>query len=184
MIFAIIGTRKPDENQAEAAKNLAFAIAIIGNHTIRTGAAYGIDQKAMEGTQGRNLEVYLPWSSYNRELVPIRSKLIIYSRSEHVEWTESVRKYHPAAHKLSNGAFALHARNFGIVSGCDWVIAFPDETGGGGTGQGIRIAEGLKIPVIQVNKGSIQDTPRWLGKTLQQLNLASKDLAVTILNGR
>lgn len=182
MIFAIIGTRKPDENQAEAAYNLAFAIACIGGHTVRTGGAYGIDQKAMEGTQGRNLEVYLPWSSYNRELVPVRSRLVIYSRSEHAEWTESVGKYHPAAHNLSRGAFALHARNFGIISGCDKVIAFPGEEGGGGTGQGIRIANTLKIPIIQANKGTITDVPRFIGKALQQLGLASSNLAVTISN--
>src|SRR4051812_26593531 len=44
--FAIIGTRDPDEAQIEVATNLAFAIAWMGNSKVRTGAAYGIDQKA------------------------------------------------------------------------------------------------------------------------------------------
>jgi hypothetical protein len=40
------------------------------------------------------------------------------------------------------------------VASRDLVLAFPDEQGAGGTGQGIRIAKGLGIPVWQFNRFS------------------------------
>lgn len=179
--FAIIGTRDPDAAQAEIAYRLAWAIAWLGRHVVRTGAAYGVDQKAMEGTSGRNLHVFLPWPSYNRDIIPHSATRVVYTPSIHTSWTESVRRFHPAASRLSRGPMALHARNFGIIDGVHGVIALPNETGGGGTGQGIRIAKALGIPVIQGNKGSITDTPRFIGRALQQLGLASSDLKPTIL---
>lgn len=58
-------------------------------------------------------------------------------------------KYHPNPHSLSPGSVRLHARNYGIVSKSTAVIACPSEKpGGGGTGQGIRIAKDLNIPVF------------------------------------
>lgn len=182
--YAIIGTRDPDENQREAARTLAFLIACLRRKKVRTGAAYGIDEAAMVGTQGTNLDVYLPWATYNRDIVPPGSRVVVYSPAEHAEWTASVAQYHPAAGRLSRGAFALHARNYGIVAGAKTVIAFPDPKGGGGTAQGIRIARGLKIPVIQADKGTISDLPRWLGKTLQTLGFADKNIATTLLGER
>lgn len=179
--FAIIGTRDPDAAQAEVAYRLAWAIAWLGRQIIRTGAAYGIDQKAMEGTGGRGLHVYLPWPSYNRDIIPASANRVVYTPSIHTSWTESVTRFHPAASRLTRGALALHARNFGIIDGVHGVIALPNEDGGGGTGQGIRIAKALNIPVIQGNKGSIFDAPRFIGKALQQLGLVSPDLKTTIL---
>lgn len=177
--FAIIGTRNPDEAQSLVATQLAFAISIIGGCKVHTGAADGIDTKAMVATGGKNLVVFLPWASYNKHLIPVGATIVVYDPSIHHEWSASVHTYHPAASRLSRGAFALHARNFGIVEGCAGVIALPGEDGGGGTGQGIRIANGLGIQVIQGNKGSISDAPRFIGKALQTLGFASKDLAPT-----
>lgn len=179
--YAVIGTRDPDAAQAEAAYRLAWAITVLGGQIIRTGAADGIDTKAMEGSLPRNLEVFLPWSSYNREHVPAESSVVVYTPSVHRAWTDSVARFHPAANRLSRGAFALHARNFGIVEGCVAVIALPGEDGGGGTGQGIRIAKSLGIHLIQANKGSIHDAPRFIGKVLQDLGFASGGLRPTYL---
>ena len=162
------------------ATHLAFAIAVIGGKTVRTGGAYGIDQNAMEGSRGKNLEVYLPWASYNRDIIPPTARVVVFDPAVHTDWSASVGLYHPAANRLGRGAFSLHARNYGIVHGVKACIAFPDTSGGGGTGQGIRICKGLNIPVYQFNKGSIQDAPRTLGKLLQHLGFASKDLKPTI----
>jgi hypothetical protein len=181
--FAIIGTRKPDEAQKEVALHLAFAIAVLRGQKVRTGAAYGIDHKAMEGTRGNNLQVYLPWGSYNRDIIPRAATVVVYDPQLHTSWTDSVYRFHPNPPVLSHGAMCLHARNFGIVSGCSGVIALSDETGSGGTAQGIRIAKALGIPIIQGNKGSILDVPRWIGKALQDLGLASKDIP-TIIRGK
>lgn len=179
--FAIIGTRDPDVAQAQVAYRLAWAIVHLGQHFVHTGAAYGIDQRAMEGTSGKNLKVFLPWSTYNTNIIPDLSVRVVYDPSIHRHWTSSVNRYHPAANRLSRGAFALHARNYGIVEGVSAVVALPREDGEGGTGQGIRIAKSLNIPVIQINRGSITDMPRLLGRTLQQLGLVDPNLKTTIL---
>lgn len=80
-----------------------------------------------------------------------RVSLEVYDPRPHRAWTGSVRTYHPAPERLTRGMFALHARNFGIVANAVAVIAAAkDSAQGGGTGQGIRIARGLGIPVIDL----------------------------------
>lgn len=180
--YAIIGTRDPDEAQELAAYHLAFSISYLGNKIVATGGAYGIDKKAMDGALSKLLRVYLPWDGYNHFIIPVGTRKIVYNPAIHTDWKNSVFSYHPNPNRLSGLSIALHARNFGIIFGCKVVIAFPRPDGSGGTGQGIRIANALNIPVIQANKGTIQDAPRWIGKTLQQLGFASKDIPITIQN--
>jgi len=150
---AIIGTRSPSPLQYAKAKELAREISKLGVR-IKTGAAFGIDQAAMEGTYGGCLDVFLPWPGYNHNIIPKTARITMYDYRVHKDWTESVSKLHPAASRLSSGAFSLHARNYGIVKDTKVVIAFPNESGEGGTGQGIRIARHLKVPVVQYNKGA------------------------------
>jgi hypothetical protein len=121
---------------------------------IRTGAAYGIDEAAMMGALW--LDVFLPWKSYNREIIPERAAITVYDPYAHATWAASVSAWHPAPQRLSRGMFALHARNFGIQChpvNVDLCVAFPNSTGGGGTAQGMRIAEFLKIPLISIRAG-------------------------------
>lgn len=179
--FAIIGTRDPDEAQVQIATNLAWVISWVKNCIVKTGAAIGIDQKAMNGTQGKNLHVYLPWKNYNLQIIPPSSLMTTYDPKIHRHWADSVNKYHPAPDRLSHGAFLLHARNYGIIEDCKGVIALPGADGAGGTGQGIRIANALNIPVIQGNKGSIINAALWMGKALQLLGLADSNIPITIL---
>lgn len=149
---AIVGTRSPDSTQERRARFLANRLSHTYGCTITTGGAYGIDQAAMEGADADKLLVYLPWASYNQKIIPVGAKTIVASTLHHPDWFASVQEYHPAPSKLTFGALALHARNYGIIEHTDLVIAFPDESGGGGTGQGIRIALGLNKPVMWFNK--------------------------------
>jgi len=150
---AIIGSRDADDTQYEAAMGLAEGLSRIGVY-INTGGALRIDQAAMQGTIDGYLNVFLPWASYNAEIIPQHAKRTVYDSRIHTEWTISVQMFHPAPGRLTRGAFALHARNYGIIRPTKLVVAFPNETGGGGTGQGIRIAKHFGIPLIQHNKGS------------------------------
>lgn len=148
---AIIGTRKPDENQELAAFELARRLNSAGIRT-RTGAAFGVDNACMRGSVPSMLSVVLPWASYNREIVPAGCERIVFDPRVHDHWNKSVDKYHPKPSALTRGARALHARNFGIIEPCVAVVAMPDENGGGGTAQGIRIAKDLGISVFQHNR--------------------------------
>lgn len=157
---AIIGTRGPDNEQRWAARRLAAMMSSVGIVT-RTGAAIGIDQAAMEGATSTLLEVYLPWESYNQGIIPGGCRKIVYDIHRHTEWIASVNIYHPAPGRLSRGAQALMARNFGIINGdigedrCHAVFAFPDEKGEGGTGQGIRIANALGVKLFEGRRGKV-----------------------------
>jgi hypothetical protein len=145
--IAIIGTRDPTEEQASKAEFLAQRLSAQG-HRIRTGAAPGIDLAAMRGAVVGQLDVFLPWPSFSATLIPRHAKRIVFNEAIHADWAKSVDEYHPAPKSLTQAARKLHARNYGIVEGTAIVVALPQRGEGGGTGQGIRVARGLKIPVL------------------------------------
>jgi len=152
--IAVIGTRTPGPEVECGIHNLVGILQSRG-YTISTGFASGVDQAAAFAAYPGPLELYLPWDGYEapalRELQQINSNvtITIYDPKIHQEWAQSVWQYHPAAVRLRRGAFALHARNFGIVENKRLVVAFPgNKPGGGGTGQGMRICGALGIPLI------------------------------------
>jgi hypothetical protein len=159
---AIIGTRNPDADQILIARDAA-KWCNAKQLRVRTGAALGIDMVAM--TYATKLTVVLPWASYNRNIIPPHAEVLVYDPSKHDPWTESVARLHPAPLALTRGAISLHARNYGIVEPVSVVFALPDERGEGGTGQGIRVAKSLGIPVIEYRKGSGKkfEEPKELG---------------------
>ncbi len=149
MKIAIVGSREPSAAQRRFAR-IATLLALNYGFDVSTGAAKGIDNIAMDLAKDKAL-VYLPWSGYNSDLIPSDAKTVVYNPEIHNKWTKSVHKLHPSGDNLKQGAFKLHARNFGIIEGASLVIAFPsDKPGGGGTGQGIRISEYLKVPLITI----------------------------------
>lgn len=170
--FAIIGTRDPDLIQIDAAYRLAWILTTLGKNIVRTGGAIGIDQQAMQSAHPGKLEVYLPWDSYNKAIIPAHATKIIYDSRVHRDWSNSVHELHPAASSLTRGEFALHARNYGIVQGCTGVIALPRSDGKGGTSQGVRIAHALNIPVVQGCKGKVDNAAAFISKVLQTFDLA------------
>jgi hypothetical protein len=153
---AIIGTRKPSEKMSNRITQVAAFLVKRGIH-VRTGGAVGIDEDAMLGAasvDSSKLHIFLPWADYNKELIPAGSNLYLYNEKTCPSWNQSVDKFHPAPVNLSNGARALHARNYGIImfpEPVDIVIAVPrsihDE---GGTGQGMRIAIGNNVKLYNL----------------------------------
>ncbi len=121
-----------------------------------SGNADGADQAFAEGANSVDpalVHLHLPWPNFNREAI-VRGN-VIHLPQEQSRFAEEAAKYHPAWRRLSQGAQKLHIRNVDIV--CwprlkDMVLAFPSQKrGGGGTGQGMRVAEGYDIPVIDLN---------------------------------
>ena len=172
MRIAMIGTRKFGEQPAAFTEDYIQATHLVGQmHDVCvTGAAKGSDQVAARESYlyGAELVLVLPWLGYERAwyeefirsiaLDRLRSIVLdrpittmIYRSQRHHDWTESVNKWHPAPSKLTPASFALHARNYGIVFGADAVCALPGATLGG-TGQGMRIAQGLGIPLFDFSR--------------------------------
>jgi hypothetical protein len=149
---AIIGSRRINDHQFNYIVDIAHAFAE-RNWKIRTGCALGADYASMIGARsgGGNPSLYLPWLSYNKHLRSPNDDITVYDDRLHQSWTNSVSNFHPAPSRLSQGAFKLMARNYGIIEGADLVIAHPMSlTDLGGTGQGMRIARDLGIPLFNV----------------------------------
>lgn len=149
---AIIGSREPSQEQ-----ELAVAEAIEDLHPsevcIISGCADGIDALALLTAHNLGFITIgiVPWPNYNTHVQGFCTHVVCidefkdYARQEAYA---SVDKYHPAPDRLSQGARKLHARNYGIIRWASQVIAAPsDKPGGGGTGQGIRLAQDLNLPL-------------------------------------
>ncbi|AOQ24656.1 hypothetical protein MTAT_20010 [Moorella thermoacetica] len=149
MVIAVIGTRKPAPEVVSLCERICVAFRDLGCSLV-TGNAMGIDGIARDVWNERAPErvtLILPWAGYNRQFIRPQNHVVVFENQK--AWKDSVRKYHPAAGRLSVGGFKLHARNFGIIEAADVVIAFPsNKPGGGGTGQGIRIARDMGKPLF------------------------------------
>lgn len=159
-IVSIIGSR--ELTQEDHALLVATARWLVMNgRMVVTGGAYGADQAGMEGAvlgaqeSGRPLNeclrVYLPWRSYNEDIVPAGADIHCGG------WTpEHIRlaKLHPRYDYLKQGAQKMMNRNSQII--CDTtstVIALPRMSGSkpqGGTAHGILAAKDIGKGVLNV----------------------------------
>lgn len=166
--IAFIGTRLLDEIDRDRPDvTLVYRQAAIwtarAGRWLHTGAAEGADQLAVEvalANQGP-VHLFLPDTRYRRhwrvnirEAHPFEDTRIretYYDPAEHYAWTQSIARFHPNPAALGAYARRLMARNYGIVVGCGAVVALPrTATDWGGTGQGVRIAQALGIPLYNL----------------------------------
>lgn len=116
-------------------------------YILRSGGAPGADTFFEEYADKK--EIFLPWRGFNDNL----SELYIPT----IEAFEMAEKYHPGWFSLSSGAKKLMARNCNQVLGEDlntpveFIVCWTrDGKASGGTGQALRIAEDLKIPIYNL----------------------------------
>lgn len=175
MVIAFIGTRLPGDVPQDWLDLYRRAATLAGahDHPIVTGAAPGSDQLAAQCTlvAGGRAALMLPWRGFERAWV--QRMVSRHGPSVRIEVLPeivpeaalaSVRTHHPAYGSLTQGGKRLHARNYLIVHHAELVIALPsDKPGGGGTGQGIRLAKSLEKPCVDLSteKGR-DDLGKWL----------------------
>lgn len=142
MIYAGIGSRETPVNVCDLMFKIARHLAM-HNWTLRSGHAKGADRVFENGcddaTFGRKKEIFTA-----KSVIPEKA-------------FEIAAEYHPAWHACNEPARRLHARNSMILLGadlvtpCNVVLAYaPGGNKFGGTSQGIRIAEGHKIAVLNM----------------------------------
>ena len=136
-------------------------------HQVISGNATGADFAFASGGNAvdpSKVHLMLPWGSFNQgQIAPMN---VITSEAD-LDQTERgfylglARKYHPRFDYLSQGAAKLHLRNGMILfppagnhpRPLDLVLAWPSmKVGGGGTGQGMRIARGEGIECIDLSR--------------------------------
>ena len=126
----------------------------------QTGAAPGADQAFAEGALFNKGDVLLclPWHSYEQQWVEnlagnIQLQVI---EDTDIDALASVPRLHPFANKLKQGVVKLHARNWHIMQGIEFMICWtPDGLETGGTGQAIRIAEEAGVKIHNLGNPSV-----------------------------
>lgn len=128
--------------------------------TLRSGGAPGADSIFEKNCTGE-MEIYLPWKGFNGNT----SDLFIDSMDQEIvsRAREIAKKYHPNWKALSEAAKKLMTRNTFQILGSDlnspvsFVVCWTKGgTINGGTGQAMRIAKDLKIPIFNLyNKDSL-----------------------------
>lgn len=125
------------------------------NYILRSGGASGADSAFQAGVKNpTNMEIYLPSSSFNG-LSAGSPGIINYQSLHHAVTAEiTVNTYHPAPDRLSSFARHLMARNAMQVMGYDMntpakmIVAYTtDGAITGGTGQALRMAQEMGIPI-------------------------------------
>jgi hypothetical protein len=163
--YAGIGSRETPKHIQTIMRHIGSYLST-KNWTLRSGAASGADQAFETGVDRVNgtKEIYLPWRNYNHNISAFNPTMYPFS-DEEIAFTA---RHHPAWDKCSPAAKILHQRNTRIMLGMEalhgleviavgFVICWTNEGKMiGGTGQALRIANTLGIPII--NLGSANNT--------------------------
>ena len=152
--IACIGKRDITPDDEKLLMRIGGYLALQG-HTVSSGNAEGSDRFFALGANMVDpalVELHLPVPGHNPKHVWLLNKIIV--DGDNSEYREVALKLHPAWNNLNDFIKKLHTRNVGIIKGCSLVICLPNwsKPGGGGTGMGIRIAEELLIPILDLTK--------------------------------
>lgn len=154
MIYAGIGSRRTPDDVCERMR-LWGAWFHRNGFLLRSGGALRADQSFELGCN---------------EILAVREAKQIFTAdmsAQHPEWFTHAALFHPAWDKCSPWARALHARNSAIMLGhelnqpvnfvCCWT---KDGKASGGTGQALRIADHMHIPVFNWFFGDAEEQLR------------------------
>mgnify|MGYP001166279383 FL=1 len=153
-VYAGIGARATPPGVLEIMKALASRMEG-EDWKLRSGGAAGADSAFEAGVVNpSNKAIYLPGQRFNQRSAGMPG---VYDSTRQQGWQqalETVARYHPAPERLSPFARNLMARNAMQVLGprldapADLVVAYtPGGAVTGGTGQALRMAGDIGIPV-------------------------------------
>ncbi len=152
--IACIGKREVTPDDEKLLMKIGGYLATQG-HTVSSGNAEGSDRFFALGANMVDpalVELHFPKLNHNPKFIWLLNKTVV--DGDNPEYRELAVKLHPAWDSLPDFVKKLHTRNVGIVKGCALVIALPNwgKPGGGGTGMGLRVAEELLIPILDLTK--------------------------------
>ena len=153
--FAGIGSRQTPPNVLREMTDFAHNATTKNGYHLTSGGAKGADEAFAVSVPDDKKTIYLPWNNLNGwDIKQYGFCVDIGYEKEPVELLNIAEKYHPNWRACRSYARLLHARNVAIILGLnldepvDFVVCWTkDGQASGGTGQGIRIAEGYDIPV-------------------------------------
>jgi hypothetical protein len=179
MIYTGIGSRKTPQEVCDVMYAMA---AVFGEEgwTLRSGGAPGADlafERGCDSVSGPK-EIYLPWDGFNsdqRQDCSPNGVVVLNNKEAY----SIASKYHPKWGSLNAGSRALMARNSHQILGMDLetptdlVICWTkDGKGLGGTGQALRIARDLDIPVVDLGAFDyIYEATKKVGQVVELLTI-------------
>lgn len=161
LYYAGIGSRETPQEYMELMYEIALQMA--PTWTLRSGAAAGADTAFYQGAKNAKgpTEIFLPWEGFNGFTASDEG---FYVPEYSTELLNIAAQFHPAWGSCSAGVKKMHARNVCQVAGLDLntktdlVICWTKNgKRGGGTGQALRIAEHLEIPIFDLAIGDLND---------------------------
>lgn len=172
-IYAGIGARATPSEVLRLMTQLAGRMESDG-WRLRSGGARGADAAFEAGVQDPSRRaIYLPGASFNQRQAGSSGYIDSTRLPGWEQALETVARYHPAPERLSPFARDLMARNAMQVMGpnmdrpADLVVAYtPGGEVVGGTGQALRMAGALGIPIRNLgDPATLASVRRYLGLT-------------------
>jgi hypothetical protein len=179
LIYTGVGSRETPKEILTAMYNLGLNLAE-QNWLLRSGHAPGADQAFEAGCvhQGGKKQIFLPWDGFENAS-QTNPDYITPAFSDHV--MELAAEIHPAWDKCKRWVRRMHARNINQVIGpddfnpvlSDLLICWTKgASGAGGTGQAIRLAHRLGVPVFD-----LADSRQWDQLEAMVIELQAKNSA-------
>lgn len=160
--YAGIGARKTPDNIQIHMTSAAVQLSTCG-FTLRSGGADGADSAFELGAPKDKKEIFLPWNNFNGRKLS-EPGVIVPTTPLWEAALKLAKQYHPVWDKLSGSTKSFMARNAFQVLGPDlndpvsFVLCWtPNGRTEGGTGQAIRMATGMNIPVFNMGKMSLEE---------------------------
>jgi hypothetical protein len=150
--YAGIGSRSTPPDICQLMAQIAEELSERG-YILRSGHARGADI-AFENGAKEQKQIFLPWDSFNGAWINDRTYFSVrgYSRAFDI-----AQKFHPVWDRCNYDAKCLLARNTHQIMGKDYdepaefvVCWTPNGSGSGGTGQALRIAKSMNIPIFDL----------------------------------
>ena len=172
--FTGVGSRKTPEDVQEH-MTLVARVLEEASFTLRSGGADGAD-KAFEAGVSKLKEIYIPWGGFNNRSSVEEGVITGWPNKMTGDFAKyTAARLHPNWDACSAGARKLHARNMAQLLGHTmlqpslFVVCWtPNGSGSGGTGQALRGAAWLGIPIFDFGKG-INETFKNLSNHVEQI---------------
>lgn len=159
-IYAGIGSRETPPEVIEWMETIGEQLALAG-WVLRSGFADGADNAFARGAERGDgaMELYVPWPGFNDAPTDDSRVICIEDLPTKIQYQllHIAENFHPNWKACSQAAKKLHSRNVPQIAGVDintpvnCVICWtPRGQHGGGTGQAIRIAKSLDIPIFDL----------------------------------
>lgn len=169
MRVACIGSRDLNEQELSYCFEIGRLIVLHG-FELHSGNAPGADQAYAAGgndVDPTRVHIHLPWRSFQRQAIVEGNHVYEYPFGSMRFYVDIAAECHPRWQYLRDYAKKLHTRNASILvpnqKNVDVCLAWPSKRpGGGGTGQGMRIAQSRDIRLVDLTHTHPDIVLRWL----------------------